>query len=218
MYPKTFMREGGQAKSKVTKGQEIEEMKTTSTEMKRQQWHVRQWQIKKRLEGWEIMSKKKRKRRGEIRNNDKDERLKVKVKVQLDAAWNLDPNAISHGCHLLKKLKRVSPHGLDRNRLENMNPVHRRHTKTTVKTERQRLETGCLGIVYSHLTTQLSMKCIKKTQSSHQCSQSVSSGSSKRKQGVGVVSYPSPSKWIKVSLHRGRTRPTVQQLGGRATC
>lgn len=27
-----------------------------------------------------------------------------------------------------------------------------------------------------------------------------------------MASYPSPSKWIIVSLQRGRTRPTVQQL------
>lgn len=47
---------------------------------------------------------KKSKRRGKIRNNYKDERLKVKVKAQLDAAWNLDPNATSHGCHWLKKI------------------------------------------------------------------------------------------------------------------
>lgn len=47
--------------------------------MKRQWWHVRQGEIKKRLESREIM-RKKRKRRGKIRHSDKDERPKVKVK------------------------------------------------------------------------------------------------------------------------------------------
>lgn len=48
-YQKIFKGEGDQAKSKVTKGKENEEMKTTSAEMKKQQWHVRQGKIKKRL-------------------------------------------------------------------------------------------------------------------------------------------------------------------------
>lgn len=72
--------EGGQAKSKVTKGRENEKMKT-STEMKRQHWQVRQGKIMKRLEGREIMRKKGRGERRQMMMMMKTKGWRSKSKV-----------------------------------------------------------------------------------------------------------------------------------------
>lgn len=79
-----------------------------------------------------------------------------------------------------------SPHGLDRDRFEDMDPVDRGHTEAPTETQ-----TGYVTVPLGRRTT-------------------VNAG--RRKRVSYCSSYPSPSKWISVSLHRGRTSPIVHEL------